>query len=209
MARKRNFRPTSYQIAVIGEGETEWHYFNNVRTRERFPFSLSPQLPTNSDYRSIFAKAIQFVKEGWDLIYCVLDTDTIFRSQKLKQDYIKEKKRVTKYTNIVVIESMPCIEYWFLIHYTGFSTKLYPNFKSLQAKLKLHLKGYQKTSKYFKSINLYKHLTQTGSLTNAIGIAQRLRHHVKQNPDIRVSYSDLDLIFQKLHEERSKRKSPN
>ena len=32
-------------IAIIGEGETEWFYFESLRIARRYPFKLSPGFP--------------------------------------------------------------------------------------------------------------------------------------------------------------------
>jgi hypothetical protein len=36
MARNRKDRKEKYSIAIVGEGETEWHYFDNLRTDKRY-----------------------------------------------------------------------------------------------------------------------------------------------------------------------------
>lgn len=40
-------------IAVIGEGETEWYYFESLRVLCRFPFKMVPGLPQHSDIGNI------------------------------------------------------------------------------------------------------------------------------------------------------------
>ena len=36
-------------IAIIGEGETEWFYFDSLRVASRYPFRLAPDFPAHSD----------------------------------------------------------------------------------------------------------------------------------------------------------------
>lgn len=36
-------------IAIIGEGETEWFYFDSMRVACRYPFRLAPDFPAHSD----------------------------------------------------------------------------------------------------------------------------------------------------------------
>lgn len=36
-------------IAIIGEGETEWFYFDSLRVSCRYPFKLAPDFPSHSD----------------------------------------------------------------------------------------------------------------------------------------------------------------
>lgn len=43
----------SKSIAIIGEGETEWFYFDSLRISRRFPFKMAPDFPSHP-YRSYF-----------------------------------------------------------------------------------------------------------------------------------------------------------
>jgi hypothetical protein len=36
MARYSKNRKEKYSIAIVGEGETEWHYFDNLRAEKRY-----------------------------------------------------------------------------------------------------------------------------------------------------------------------------
>ena len=36
-------------IAIIGEGKTEWFYFDSLRVASRYPFRLAPDFPAHSD----------------------------------------------------------------------------------------------------------------------------------------------------------------
>lgn len=35
-------------IAIIGEGETEWFYFDSLRVASRYPFRLAPDLKSEN-----------------------------------------------------------------------------------------------------------------------------------------------------------------
>jgi len=41
-------------IAIVGEGPTEWMYFDYIRKTRRYRFSLRPDLPKHSDYEAVF-----------------------------------------------------------------------------------------------------------------------------------------------------------
>lgn len=36
-------------IAIIGEGETEWFYFESLRVVKRYPFKVAPTLAQHAD----------------------------------------------------------------------------------------------------------------------------------------------------------------
>ena len=44
MGRQR----TEFIVKIFGEGLTEWYYFDALRSLERFPFTLEPNLPSKS-----------------------------------------------------------------------------------------------------------------------------------------------------------------
>ncbi len=44
-------------IAIIGEGETEWFYFESLRIARRYPFKLSPGFPQHADIEHILKLA--------------------------------------------------------------------------------------------------------------------------------------------------------
>ncbi len=64
------------RFAIVGEGPTEWHYFDGFRKEKRYPFKINPDLPKHSDWKSILKKAQIQVHEGYDKVFCVLDFDT-------------------------------------------------------------------------------------------------------------------------------------
>lgn len=57
MARTKGNKKTTFQVAIIGEGETEWYYFNYMKQSERFGFKVEPDLPKHSDFKSIIKSA--------------------------------------------------------------------------------------------------------------------------------------------------------
>ena len=42
-------RTVTKSIAIIGEGETEWFYFDSLRIICRYPFKVAPAFPQHSD----------------------------------------------------------------------------------------------------------------------------------------------------------------
>ena len=40
-------------VAIIGEGETEWFYFDSLRIACRYPFKVAPDFPQHSDIKHI------------------------------------------------------------------------------------------------------------------------------------------------------------
>ncbi|MCB9285834.1 MAG: RloB domain-containing protein [Lewinellaceae bacterium] len=175
MARERKTRREKFLAAVIGEGITEWHYFHNLKHTEKLPYQLKPSLPKHSNYQEIFKKARQLISEGYDQVYCIIDLDAILslnvRSQAVYQN---AKKKLMKEPNVFIFETMPCTEYWFLLHYKEYSTRIYPDYGSLAKELQYFLKGYEKSEAYFRQNKIYQTLKESGDLKKACSNAQRL-----------------------------------
>lgn len=64
-------------IAIIGEGETEWFYFDSLRVASRYPFRLAPDFPAHSDIDHLLKLSKAKMKEGYDYVVCLLDMDRL------------------------------------------------------------------------------------------------------------------------------------
>lgn len=68
-------------IAVIGEGETEWFYFDSLRVACRYPFKIATDIPQHSDIPHMAKMAEQYVSKDYDIVVCLVDMDRFFTSQ--------------------------------------------------------------------------------------------------------------------------------
>ena len=55
-------------MAIIGEGLTEYRYVDDLRTTERYRFSLVPGIPKHSDIDDIVRLARERVSAGYDYV---------------------------------------------------------------------------------------------------------------------------------------------
>lgn len=103
-------------IAIIGEGETEWFYFDTLRTTKRYRFKLSPDIPAHPDLGNILRLALKYQREQYDYVVCLIDMDRIKNNSTEWQQY--QTARANKqYEGIIFIETYPCTEFWFLLHF--------------------------------------------------------------------------------------------
>lgn len=103
-------------IAIIGEGETEWFYLESLRVAKRYPFQMKPTFPKHSDWRYIFKQALQCVAEKYDVVICLVDMD-VMHSKPSEMPVYQKAKIKTEKAGIRVIETNPCTEFWFLLHF--------------------------------------------------------------------------------------------
>lgn len=69
-------------IAIIGEGETEWFYFDTLRTTKRYRFKLSPDIPAHPDLGNILRLALKYHQQEQLHLYYIkiiifFTTDTV------------------------------------------------------------------------------------------------------------------------------------
>ncbi|MDO9510332.1 MAG: RloB family protein [Bacteroidales bacterium] len=201
MARKTNNRPQKFQVAIVGEGETEWFYFNDMRQHESFSFKVEPDLPKHSDYKSIIKTARKKRDKGYDLVFCVLDLDRIMTNETEKKGYFAEKAKILVNKGIEFIETMPCIELWFLLHFLdNYSSKVYLDYNQISAPLKHYIPKYEKTTKFLKPIRLYEFLSKNGNSGRANKFASRLEAEKENSNNPLFNFTQINNLINKLKE---------
>ena len=66
-------RVVSKSIAIIGEGETEWFYFDSLRVACRFPFKVAPDFPQHSDIHHVLKLVESYIDKQYDYVVCLFD----------------------------------------------------------------------------------------------------------------------------------------
>ncbi len=100
-------RKLKKSIAIIGEGITEWYYFTYLKQNRNYSFKLAPRLPKHSDFKNIFFMAKRLINLDHDLVFCVLDIDSIKSNNQLEASK-RSCQKLPK--SIVPITSNPCTE---------------------------------------------------------------------------------------------------
>jgi hypothetical protein len=186
-------------VAIIGEGETEWFYFDSLRVTERYPFKIAPDFPSHSDIGHILQLAERYSNEGYDFIICLIDMDRIKQNPTEWKKYNKHKGE-RKFKKVTFIETYPCSEFWFLLHFQqNLSTRTYNSYEEIITELQKYMPGYEKTKSYFKKTNLYCYLQKHGNINKAIENAEKLCILKKENPELVISYTEIYKIIQLLN----------
>ena len=181
-------------IAIIGEGETEWWYFETLRVACRYKFKVAPDFPQHSDIPHMAKLAEDYVKRETDYVVCLVDMDRLLRVPAEMATYQKLKKKSSR--NVIWIETNPCTEFWFLLHFLPqLTSKHYETCEDVLPDLQHYMPGYEKTARYFKKNNLYKYLTENGDLQRAISYAEELTRLSEASPEDRIAYSQMHLVF--------------
>ena len=182
-------------IAIIGEGETEWWYFETLRVACRYKFKVAPDFPQHSDIPHMAKLAEDYVKRETDYVVCLVDMDRLLRVPAEMATYQKLKKKSSR--NVIWIETNPCTEFWFLLHFLPqLSMKHYDSCEDVLPDLQHYMPDYEKTARYFRKNNLYNYLTEHGDLQRAIGYAEELTRLGETTPEDRIAYSQMHKVFE-------------
>ena len=169
-------------LSVEGKNKTERNYFkgfNNETTRVVFtsgnetdPVKLAKRLV--QEYKSY-----QLDDELGDRAFCVIDGDV----SKKQENEIRKAEAVVKKKGSIIV-SNPCIEVWFVFHFTD-STKQYKSSQDVVNRLKEYIPDYEKNMKeiYIRLIN-----KQTDAIRNAkkLEVYNRSLHNFDFQPSSEV-----------------------
>ena len=138
--------------------------------------------------------AEEYVKRDTDYVVCLVDMDRLLKVPAEMATYQQLKKKSP--SNVIWIETNPCTEFWFLLHFLPqLTTKHYETCEDVLPDLQRYMPGYEKTARYFKKNNLYEYLTEHGDLGRAIGYAEELTRLSEASPEDKVAYSQMHLVF--------------
>lgn len=169
--RRQKFRTLKPGYHIVGEGLTEYSYFKHLKSLFGYVCTIKPRFCKNTCIKQM-DEAISQILEADATAICVFDADTTTRNKTESDHLQKLKKKYKSYKNVIFCDSMPSIEYWFLIHYeetrAGFSSA-----SQVTAALKKHIPNYEKTSKFLGNPQWVKKMSEAdGSLKKAIQWAE-------------------------------------
>ncbi len=185
-------------IAIIGEGETEWFYFDSLRVACHYPFKIAPDIPQHSDIPHIAKMAEHYVAKDYDTVICLVDMDRLLLRQKEFEAYIRIKNSCSD--KIMWVETNPCTEFWFLLHFLpDLAIRHYQTCDEVVAELQKYMPGYEKTARYFRRIKLYEFLRDNGDIARAMKNANKLAELSSSSPENKIAYSQINRVLSLLN----------
>src|SRR5574344_440752 len=106
----------SSPIVIIGEGLTEQFYFTHLRSIFNYHYTIKPYFFGTTSLKDMDSKIVKVI-EGGGVAVCVFDADVSERNDVEKQKLERLRKKYEKKKNVILCDSLPSIEYWFLLHY--------------------------------------------------------------------------------------------
>lgn len=191
-----------HSILILGEGPTEFYYFNSLRDIFK-GITIKPDYPKHTSIKELEDKIKTGISD-YDHIFCVIDMDTKEEEpertqyEKLKRKYEKPINKPKKgiHCKVLFFETHRCTELFFLFYFR-YSARMYHNQEELLQDLK-KLCGYEKNIEFFKK-GLHAYFEKKGgNLKTAISNA---KHSIetKLADNRKYTYSELGKMIEELY----------
>ncbi|MBN1968204.1 MAG: RloB domain-containing protein [Candidatus Delongbacteria bacterium] len=145
-------------FAFVVDGETEIWYLQMLKRNERqLRLNIKPEIPNKKSIEEQFKLVIDLSRREYTKVFWLIDLDTIIKESretpKSKKTpllgFIELRDKIKReYKNVTIIVNNPCLEFWFIQHFER-TSQFFDTCAKAETELKKHLKGYEKTQKYF------------------------------------------------------------
>lgn len=92
---------------------------------------------------------IDWVLQNGGIAVCVCDADITRENEEERKRLQSLKERFAKNENVLICDSMPSIEFWFLVHYLN-TRKYFKDSQAVIRILKKYIPGYEKTGAFLE-----------------------------------------------------------
>ncbi|MCD8385349.1 MAG: RloB family protein [Bacteroidales bacterium] len=174
MARKKdsNRDIRNPEVVIIGEGMTERFYFQHLKRLKGFRYMCKPRYFTQQTITDLDRQIGRVLSDG-GVAVCVFDAD-VTRLHDSDRKQLKEMR--TKYAqnpNVILCDSMPSIEFWFLLHFIS-TSRYFANSNEAEAQLRRYLTEYEKKEKFLQREKWVIDLISNGKFEDALKRAKQI-----------------------------------
>jgi hypothetical protein len=134
---------------IVGEGITEQYYFAHLKQLKHYNCVVKPRFFGKTNIGQI-QNQVEKLLSGDIQVICVFDADVSERNAAEKKKLNQFIQKYGKNKNVLICDSLPCIEFWFLLHFMH-TNRPFQHSKEVERELKKHLKDYRKTREYLEN----------------------------------------------------------
>lgn len=178
-------------ITLIGEGITEQYYFRHIRAIYNYRYNLRPHFFGITSLREMDKKIAEVIGGG-GIAICVFDCDVSERVEAEKKKLASLLKRYERNKDVIFCNSLPSVEYWFLLHYQN-TNRFFSDSGEVERELRKDMPGYEKTTHYLEKEKWVADLCRDNKLELAI---TRSIDFGEESP----SYSNIYKAFKKFRQ---------
>jgi len=164
--RKQKIREPKSGIYIVGEGITEQYYFAHIKKIFGFHCTIKPRFFGNTSIADM-RKKIEELLRGDIFVICVFDADVSTHNESERKKFEQLQNKYRKDKNLLFCNSLPSIEYWFLLHYE-YTNRYFKDAKAAEAALKKYINDYEKTAQFLEKEKWVQNLCSGDKVSQAI-----------------------------------------
>ena len=150
MARKTSLKQRRSPIpTIIGAGITEQWYFTHLKALRGYRVKIRPRF-FGTETAAGLDKKIDEVLRDDGIAICVYDADVSTWNEMERKKLAALQKKYEGNASVLLCDSMPSIEYWFLLHYKH-TTRHFGTSKAVIKELKKYIPQYDKTEQFLSN----------------------------------------------------------
>jgi len=203
MGRARKERRFKLKYAVLGEGITEQWYLSHLKKYKGYIYNIRPSLFADVSIEKAEGIIDELLSGGCDQITFLTDYDSIVNQGK-KDVFDKIVDKYKDIEEVLICDSMPSIEYWFLLHFK-YTTKEYLNCEQVIKDLKTRISDYSKKEVYLKQDKWFKKLVENEGLSKANKNANiGLKHYERGDVGDHFPFSKMHQAIEQFEKQKTK-----
>ncbi len=173
MARKTSLRQRRNPIpTIIGAGITEQWYFTHLKALRGYHVKIRPRF-FGTETAAGLDKKIEEVLRNESIAICVFDADVSTWNEAERKKLAALQKKYEGNASVVLCDSMPSIEYWFLLHFKH-TTRHFGTSKAVVKELKKYIPQYDKTEQFLGNQKWVEEMTGEGRQEQAREYADKM-----------------------------------
>ncbi len=150
---------------IIGAGITEQWYFTHLKFLYNYQIKVRPRFFGTETADGMAKKIAEVLADGGTAI-CVFDADVSTWNETEKKKLDKLRTKYAKSKHVLLCDSMPAVEYWFLLHYEN-TNRYFGTSKATVQSLKQHITDYDKSEQFLSNRKWVADMSGDGKLEYA------------------------------------------
>lgn len=198
MARKEAVKSKFQErTTIIGAGITEKWYFSHLQALFNLKIKIRPRFFGNENIDTLEKRIGQVLDEGGKAIV-VFDADVSTWNEIEKERLVKLRKKYSKNKRVTLCDSLPSIEYWFLLHYANIN-RYFGTSKAVIEELVRHINDFNKSESFLKKQKWVVDMSNEDRLNMAYQRAKLLGTDGESYTNIWVAMENIGVIKSKEH----------
>ena len=184
MGRKIDNKRDRRQLipTLIGAGITERWYFTHLKSLFKFKVQIRPRFFGDENIH-VLEKNVEIVLATEGRAIVVFDVDVMQWNEVERKRWEAFRKKYARDKRVLLCESMPSIEYWFLLHYVATNKHLGTS-KVAEDELRKFITQFEKTERFLRNSKWVGDMEAEGRLQLAMQRAEKFARSGESFTDV-------------------------